>query len=105
MTDRMIKVPIFNESLYGEGERLDIFMARMTSLAEKAPPEFRDSVTIEIESVGGYEGEHHTELDLYYLRPETEQEFTNRTEMARRRDLERETSERNTYNRMKAKFG
>lgn len=60
-------------------------------LMEKIPPAFKSSARFRIDSVGGYEGEHHAEVEVYYERPETDDE---RSERKRREDAEQRAAER-----------
>lgn len=72
MTERTTRVEVFNESLYGESNTLPGWKEWLTLKFNEVPPEYRDNAVLEIDSVGGYEGEHHTEVTIYYDRPETE---------------------------------
>lgn len=78
MTEHTVRVTVLNESLYGESYTLADWQGWLKKQFDMAPPEYRDSAVLEIESVGGYEGEHHTEATLYYYRPETEAERDSR---------------------------
>jgi hypothetical protein len=78
MTERTTRVTVLNESLYGEDNTLAGWQEWLRERFEKVPSEYRDSAVLEIDSVGGYEGEHHTEATLYYDRPETAAERQNR---------------------------
>jgi hypothetical protein len=73
-------------------------------LLEKIPAEFRDSAKMEIDSVGGYEGEHHAEVTVTYERPETAKETEARkAEEAATRE-EQEARERRMYEQLRAKY-
>lgn len=68
------RVFVLNESLYGEANTLAGWMEWLRERFDRVPEEYRDTAILEIDSVGGYEGEHHTEAEIYYSRPETDKE-------------------------------
>lgn len=85
------RVQVSNESLYGEEMTLAGWTEWLHDRFGKVPEEYRDIAVLEIDSVGGYEGEHHTEATIYYDRPETDAERKNRQqrELARAAENER----------------
>jgi hypothetical protein len=46
--------------------------------SREVPAKYRDTARLNVESVGGWEGEHHAELEIYYERPETDAEMNKR---------------------------
>lgn len=88
----MVKVPVFHKSIYGslvdgnkyEPDTLPEVMAWLHVLIADIPAEYRATAKMEIESVGGYEGEHHAEVAVYYERPETEEERAGRIDCEKR---------------------
>ena len=76
------RVTISNESLYGERRTLAGWRDWLSAKFNEVPPEYRDSAVLEIESVGGYEGEHHTEATVYFDRPPTPEEIASRKSRA-----------------------
>ncbi|WP_029581915.1 hypothetical protein [Bradyrhizobium sp. URHD0069] len=55
----------------------------LRGLLEVVPPEYRASARVDLDSVGGYEGEHHSEIEVYYERPETDEEMRAREDKTR----------------------
>lgn len=78
----MVKVTLLNQSVYGnitpEGDyrsdSIPNLVDWLNEQLEEIPAEYRDSARVEIESVGGWEGEHHAEITITYERPETADE-------------------------------
>jgi hypothetical protein len=62
---------------HGDDKVSDVIEWLQGVLAD-VPDEYRGEVRIEVDSIGGYEGEHHTEVEIYYMRPETYQEMNRR---------------------------
>ncbi len=69
------------------------------------PAEFRDSVNIDISSTGGYEGSHYAYIEIYYYRPETDEEMDERIRQETDSLAKYENNERQKYAELKAKFG
>lgn len=84
------RITVLNENLFGECNTLAGWREWLKERFDNVPPEYRASAQLEIESVGGYEGEHHTEATLYYDRPETEAERHSRHSLERSRADEEE---------------
>ena len=92
-----IKVEVFNEEQYdGEwpSENGAEFIAWFQEKLESIPQEFRGSAKIELDSVSGYEGSSYASIEIYYYRPETEEEAKvresksqYRAELLRQREL------------------
>lgn len=51
---------------------------------EQIPEEYRATACIDVDSIGGYEGEHHTEIGIYYERPTTAEELAKQAAERRR---------------------
>ena len=90
MTEHTTRVLVSNESLYGEENTLAGWQEWLRERFDQVPPEYRESALLEIDSVGGYEGAHHTEATLYYYRPETVAERAARHSLERSRADEEE---------------
>lgn len=88
--NRKTRVTVSNESLYGERKTLAGWREWLKQKFDEVPPEYRDAAILEINSEGGYEGEHHTEATLYFDRPETPEEVANRKAVALARAEEAE---------------
>lgn len=70
----------------------------------KVPMRHRHTATIEIESVGGWEGEHHAGLYVRYERPETNREMKERIDRQVRAKAEQEKQERATLALLNQKY-
>lgn len=68
------------------------------------PEEHRASAKIEINSVGGYEGDHYPRIQIYYDRPEMDDEMAAREEFERRYQEEQRAKELHTLAMLKAKY-
>lgn len=106
VTERILYKDIYG-SVIGDAytaDKLSKFVSFFAALLQKVPEQYRDTATVEIDSVGGYEGEHHAEIIVSYERPETEAEKTARLrEEAREREAATR-NERGQYERLRAKF-
>ena len=80
------------------------FVDWLNGVVEKIPEEYRANAEIEIDSIGGYEGEHHAEVNISYERPETDEEMATRLDNERRQRINSEAREREEYERLKLKF-
>jgi hypothetical protein len=87
MADRQnVKVSFYQENIFGsvtdrekyKPDSIKQLIGWLTDKLQEVPPEYADTAKFEIESVGGYEGEHHSEIELYYHRPETDEEMAAR---------------------------
>lgn len=89
--------------------RLPAFVAWMKEVLEDVPEEFRDSVVVELEHEGDYDGPGYAEFHIYYDRDETDEELADReNERIARQESEaraQEGRERAEFERLKAKFG
>lgn len=100
---------IFGDCLPGSTYKDDSLMAvrdfLSDLLASKIPIEYHSTANFAIDSVGGYEGEHHAELTIYYERPETDDERKNRLAEEHQRNAEEERRERAALAKLKNKYG
>lgn len=110
---RTVKVRVLRASHYGCGgpvpEKLSDAISWLQDHLRSIPKACRASAKFEIESEGGYEGEHHVGVSITYERPETDAEWAERrADMERRQALAteaREAAERAEFQRLAAKFG
>ena len=107
-----VRVTVFSKSIcgsltkenkYGDDKLLQV-RDWIDSLLNKIPEEHRDRAFIDVESIGGYEGEHHPEVEVYYIRPETEAELAVRVEGERTATADKEAQERRMLSSLKAKY-
>lgn len=89
---------------YGDDTLLEV-RDWIDALLAKVPAEYSAEVKINVNSVGGYEGEHHTEIKVYYRRPATAKETAEReaAEQSRRKRIE--ADELRTLAALKKKYG
>jgi hypothetical protein len=85
------------------GRVVDV-IAALQLAAEQAPVEHRDAVQLEVVLDEDYQGPEIA-ARLFYERPETDAEIADRERQARQRIASLEAIERETYERLKAKFG
>jgi hypothetical protein len=84
---------------------MDKFIAWLQEQLSKIPPPFRASAKIEIESEGGYDGDHNATITIKYWRPETPDETQRRiAEIDRTRSLA-EVRERELLKSLQDKYG
>lgn len=72
-----IKIEVFNKEQYqGEWpeENAIKFLEWFEEKISSIPEEFRSSAKVELESVSGYEDSSYAAIEIYYYRPETEEE-------------------------------
>ncbi len=80
------------------------FLSWLKEKVEQIPEEFRSSAKIEIDSIEEY-GNAHAMLQIYYYRPETEEEMIMSVNTEKRKQegiVQREMME---LNRLKKKYG
>lgn len=102
----------YNDGIYGsiidnnnyENDKVVDFIEFLQETLESIPPEYRSNAEIDIDSVGGWEGEHHSELTITYSRPETDAEMQERLASYERERLQRENNERGALAALKAKY-
>ena len=100
---RSITIEVFNE--YGETDwTLEEFLGAITAAVAKVPEALRATATVALE--GDYE--ETTSLKISFERPETDQEYAERTRAmlswATTRKAHTEADERELYARLKAKY-
>lgn len=94
-----IKIEVFKKEQYdGDWPEENAFQF-LTWFEEKInsiPEEFRETAKVELEPVSGYDGGSYASIEIYYYRPETEEETKvreskekNRAELLRQRELKR----------------
>lgn len=81
-------------------ERLVDMLAWAAGLLLEAPVEYREQVTVCVET-----GEYSTHFEIFYDRPETDEEMAKRVQSEMAWEQSRESRERAAYERLKAKFG
>lgn len=79
------------------------FMAWWQSMIDRIPEEHRSEARIEIDTTAGYDRDF-AHLEIYYLRPETDEERAARVQAEQARAEAREAQERARYEALKAKF-
>lgn len=87
-----------DDSLLGAIEYLE-------GILEQVPAEHRDDCRMRISSVMGYESCHNATIEIYYDRPETENETAQRLKQEIADRARQEAQERAAYERLKQKFG
>lgn len=85
-------------------QRAKDFIGWLEALIQQAPPEYRDSVYIELGSTGGYEGSHYATIKVAYRRPETDEELAARVADYERVQAAKEAHERAELDRLTRKF-
>lgn len=100
-----VKVQIYNESLWHGTKNVQEWLDWVNSIKAKAPPDYQSVVVIEIESEGGYEGEHHIEVTAWYNRPETPVETQARADNEAYKKQLAESRLRAQYEDLKQRFG
>ena len=85
------RVTVFDQEQHdGEWPPTDAteFAAWFAGKLGEIPGEYMASAKIEIDSAGGYEGSHYGHIEIYYDRPETDDEMTSREAGELRRKIE-----------------
>jgi len=86
MTDKLVTV--FSGEQYDSDwpqEDAKEFIAWFQSKLDSIPAEYRDKVTIDLESESGYESSSSLTMDIYYYRPETKEEEVERLKVEQER--------------------
>lgn len=112
MDRKLIQVNVFETEIFGSMLKRDRYAPDpllevrewVDDLLKKIPQEYQESARLEIDSVGGYEGEHHAEATVFYLRPENDQEMKARIADEDDDRLRRERDEREILERLKSKY-
>lgn len=81
------------EDRYGSDESVTHFRKWLDKQIASIPAKLRPSARIKIDSIGGYEGEHHAEIEITYTRSETKEEIAERR-AGYAAQLEREAAKR-----------
>jgi hypothetical protein len=91
---------------FGDGQdgSLDRVIASLQRIREEIPEEFRGVARCEIDSQGGYEGEHHATIKVCYSRPETDREWKLRIAQNLARLRQAQETDRSVYESLKARF-
>ena len=69
------------------------------------PNKYKTTAKIEIESVSSYEDSHYARIEIYYDRPETDEEMSEREAEERRRQEAQIAKELRTLAELQAKYG
>ena len=93
----------FSSAEYSHDSVVDV-IAWLQSCLAATPAEYRSSLRLSVDSVGEYEGDHHTALEIYYSRPETDEEMQTRKMLEAISDAEADSRERRQYEALKRKF-
>lgn len=103
VVDKSVYGSVIDDEKY-EDDSLSSVIGWLAGLLESIPPEYRDSARVEVDSVGGYEGEHHSEFRVYYRRPETDVEMAKRLHAELREQSAREARERAIFENLRQKY-
>lgn len=113
MSEFKIKeIVVYRKGIFGsfinreeyDDDKLSDVISWLQDQLDAVPAEYRDACHLGIESIGGYEGEHHVEMSIYYWRPESFEEKSER-EMRYMQQAERyEAQERALFNSLKSKY-
>ena len=111
MVDKQITtVVVHNEAVWDfmpgwpSDSKVVDFIAWLDGVINDIPTEYRKVAGIKIDSISGYEGEHHAEVMVSYERPETDEEMEARVARNERRNRDIETRERQDYARLRKKY-
>jgi len=103
-----ITVSLFSKEQYDSEwipEKLSDAIAWLNGFLEQVPPEWRNSATIGVGSVGSYEDSHYAQIGIDYERPETDEEWAARRVRVEMAVRERDEIDRREFERLRAKFG
>lgn len=114
----MSKKQLVQETVHNGGEYDDNgwppkdpagFMAWFQERIDRIPAEHRQNAKIDFSSEGGYYGEHSPHIEITYLRPETDDQFSSRAQReAQQAEIDarrKEQQERATLAALQAKYG
>lgn len=111
MSEYSVTVKIFDGEEYdgdwptqGYPGRLTDAIAWFQSKLNKIPERFRSEAGCNISSVGGYEGEHHGCISVWYTRPETSSEQRKRLGADKAKADSRRAAELELLAGLKAKY-
>ncbi len=102
------RVVVFKQEQYdGEWPSTDATecVAWFAGKLAEIPEEYRAGAKIEIDSRSGYEDSSYACIEIYYDRPETDDEMTAREAEERRRKEAQTAQELRTLAALKAKYG
>jgi len=103
-----IKIEVFKKDQYdGEWpeENAAKFLAWFEEKINSIPKEFRDSAKVELEAVPGYEHCAYASIEIYYYRPETdEEEIARKAKEQNRAELKKQLELRQ-LEELKRKYG
>lgn len=92
MSRDSVRVILLDAEQHDDGfpdfDKLDDMIAWATALRDSVPPEFRDKINVCFDSVCGWEDSHYAHIQVWYFRPETDEEMAVRT-AAEHRNQER----------------
>ncbi len=112
MNERTVRVVVVEKDVHGsvtqENKYSDDTLLEvrdwLDQILAKIPEDYRGAAKIEVDSVGGYEGEHHTEITVYYDRPENDKEIAARLREERAAAARQEAKERAAFEALKRKY-
>lgn len=111
MDRRKVKIVVFNGEQYDDDwPTLDSSTTLLAAIAwfnDKLiaiPEEYRESASCEIDSAGGWEGSHYGHIEIWYNRPETDEEMKSRAEKEAKRADKKKREELATLAALKAKY-
>ena len=81
------------------------FMAWFWGKLESVPTEYLEAARIEVTPVPGYEGASHVNIEISYMRPETDEEGRQTEDVLRARAEATRKRELETLARLQAKYG
>ena len=96
--DRLWPLPGYQEV------NLPNFIMWLQNEISKIPEEYRNRSFIEIDSVAGYEDSHYPTIEIYYYRPETDEEYSVRLKQFMAQELSKERDERALLQTLKLKY-
>lgn len=69
------------------------------------PPEYKNNAYIELIGRTRWEDDDCLDVEIYYIRPETDEEYTKRLDMERLAEFQQEEREREQLRKLKEKYG
>jgi hypothetical protein len=96
-----VKVTVVDRHVYGS-KVIDV-ISWLQGILEKIPEPFRREARIDIDAEDEW-GSVRGVVEIYYLRPETDQEMFDRLKKLRQEDVDREHRERQELAALKAKY-
>lgn len=108
---RVIQTDVFDTPFWNKEQEgsLKLFQEWLAQQITTIPPEYLHAADIEIDSEGGYEGEHHAVIGIHYVRPMTPEEKSIRARLESEYEAQKrrgqDVHDRAEYARLKSKFG